>query len=145
MAAPLFPSLPTATTASPRQPLSRPALAAVVQTLTDARNDLEIQGKLVGRPDVVADLVAAMDRRLALLESDLADLDMASERLAVVDGLVADALPVKPTSVFSAEANRAAREQEELVRQMMQADTAEMARLYPETVRELSSGYREEF
>jgi hypothetical protein len=70
---------------------------------------------------------------------------MAADRLAVVDGLVADALPVKPTSVFSAEANRAAREQEELVRQMMQADTAEMARLYPDTVRELSSGYREEF
>jgi hypothetical protein len=129
----------------PRKPLSRPALAAVVQTLTDARNDLEIQGKLVGRPDMVADLVAAMDRRLALFESDLADLDMAADRLAVVDGLVADALPVKPTSVFSAEANRAAREQEELVRQMMQADTAEMARLYPDTVRELSSGYREEF
>ncbi|HEU4649017.1 MAG TPA: hypothetical protein VFS33_08160 [Gemmatimonadales bacterium] len=61
--------------------MTRPQLAALCSTLTTARTDIERQAALVGAatdPAILAP-VEAIDRALALFESDLVAMDEALE------------------------------------------------------------------
>jgi hypothetical protein len=135
MAAPLFPQAQPEPVRRPQPTL--PQLRALALTLTTARDDIELQARLSNAAWSVANAVQAIDRALALVESELADLEEAECRLAVVDGLTTDSLPVKPASIYSAEAQRRAAEEEEMVRQAARVDTAELAQLYPDLARDL--------
>lgn len=142
MAAPSYAN-PTGTPSSRPlpHPLTRPQVCALLTALTEARDLLERQAALIGRPEQVAAPVKALDYQLALLEVDLAELDEAADRLAIRDGLTGDR-PAVRGSLYSPEA-RAHAWDDSTVRNSpvlgpQMPDSPELHAMYPETMSALA-------